>query len=215
MKPCQEHDLPPIQLSGIEGSTDPIRKAGLLTVIVKGRKKTAHACILDKEVAGNKAICLMGLRTLIEWDADLNFHTRESCQGECSSLRLNAVHEFKRSKIATRLKKSARSNWFMAVHKNNPATCDKPNIASTKRAGNSRPKRHDAKTRLLNCTSEKADCPTQGKLKCAATGKEVALVTDGHRAPHHPGLFGIVLERGDPKPPKMLSPRFWVGSLKK
>jgi hypothetical protein len=34
--------------------------------------------------------------------------------------------------------------------------------------------------------SEKADCPTLGKLKCAATGKEVTLVTDGHRAPHYP-----------------------------
>ena len=31
IRPCQEYDLPPIQLSGIGGSTDPIRKAGLLT----------------------------------------------------------------------------------------------------------------------------------------------------------------------------------------
>jgi hypothetical protein len=105
IKPCQEHDLPPIQLSGIGGSTDPIRKGGLLTVIVKGRKKTAYAYILDKEVAGNKAICLIVPRTLIKWDVDLNFHMRESYQGECSPLRLNAVHEFKRPKIATRLKK--------------------------------------------------------------------------------------------------------------
>jgi hypothetical protein len=54
IKPCQEHDLPPIQLSGIGGSTDPIRKAGPLTVIVKGRKKTTYAYILDKEVAGKQ-----------------------------------------------------------------------------------------------------------------------------------------------------------------
>ena len=185
IRPCQEYDLPPIQLSGIGGSTDPIRKAGLLTVIVKGRKKTAHAYILDKEVAGNKAICLIGLRTLIKWNVDLNFHMRESYQGECSPLRLNAVHE-KRSKIATRLKKSARSNWFMAVHKNNPATCNKPSIASTKRAQNLRQKRDDLKTRLLNCMSEKADCPTLGKSRYVDTGEEVALVTDSRRAPHYP-----------------------------
>ena len=164
IKSCQEYNLPPIQLSGIGGSTDPIRKVGLLTAIVKGRKKTACAYILDKEVAGNKAICLIGLRTLIKWDVDLNFHMRESYQGECSSLRLNAVHELKRSKIATRLKKSARSNWFVAVHKNSPAMYNKPNIAAT----------------------EKTDCPILGKFKCASTGKEVALVTEGHRAPHHP-----------------------------
>ena len=87
IKPCQEYDLPPIQLSGIGGSTDPIRKVGLLTVTVKGRKKTACAYILDKEVAGNKAICLIGPRTLIKWDVDLNFHMRESHQGECSLAR--------------------------------------------------------------------------------------------------------------------------------
>ena len=185
IRPCQEYDLPPIQLSGIGGSTDPIRKAGLLTVIVKGRKKTAHAYILDKEVAGNKAICLIGLRTLIKWNVDLNFHMRESYQGECSPLRLNAVHE-KRSKIATRLKKSARSNWLMAVHKNNPATCNKPSIASTKRAQNLRQKRDDFKTRLLNCMSEKADCPTPGKSRYVDNGEEVTLVTDSRRAPHYP-----------------------------
>ena len=185
IRPCQEYDLPPIQLSGIGGSTDPIRKAGLITVTVKGRKKTAHAYILDKEVAGNKAICLIGLRTLIKWNVDLNFHMRESYQGECSPLRLNAVHE-KRSKIATRLKKSARSNWFMAVHKNNPAMCNEPNIASTKGAQNLRQKRDDLKTRLLNCMSEKADCPTLGKSRYVDTGEEVALVTDSRRAPHYP-----------------------------
>ena len=53
--------------SGIGGSTDPIRKAGLIIIaIVKGRKKIAHAYILDQEVAGNKAICLIGLRTLVD-----------------------------------------------------------------------------------------------------------------------------------------------------
>ena len=198
IRPCQEYGLPPIQLSGIGGSTDPIRKAGLLIAIVKGRKKIAHAYILDREVAGNKAICLLGLRTLINWDVDLNSHMRESYRGECSALRLNAVHEPKRSKIATRLKKSARSNWFMAVHKNNPATCNKPSIAATKRAQNLRQKHDDLitrlpkcyngdlKTRLLNCMSEKSDCPTLGKSRYVDTGEEVALVTDSRRAPHYP-----------------------------
>jgi hypothetical protein len=40
--------------------------------------------------------------------------------------------------------------------------------------------------RLLNAMSEKADCPTQGNWSCAATGKEIALVTDSRRVPHYP-----------------------------
>ena len=54
IKPCQECGLPPIQLSGIGGSTDPIRKAGLLIAIVKGRKKIAHAYILIKKLRATK-----------------------------------------------------------------------------------------------------------------------------------------------------------------
>jgi hypothetical protein len=61
INPCHEHGLPPIQLSGIGGSTDPIHKAGLIIAIVKGRKKIAHAYILDQEVAGNKAISSIGM----------------------------------------------------------------------------------------------------------------------------------------------------------
>ena len=174
IKPCQEYGLPPIQLSGIGGSTDPIRKAGLIRAIIKGRKKTAHAYILDQEIAGNKAICLIGLRTLIDWDVNLNFHMRESYQGDCSALRLNTVHEPKRSKTLTRLKKPARSNWFMAVHKNRPTKFKRATAmaSTTEGATNLRPKQYDVKTRLQNGTP--------------ATGEETALVAEGHRAPHFP-----------------------------
>ena len=166
IKPCHEYGLPPIQLSGIGGSTDPIRKAGLIIAIVKGRKKIAHAYILDQEIAGNKAICLIGLRTLIDWDVDLNFHMRESYRGECSALRLNAVHELKRSKTLTRLKNPARSNWFIAVHKNHPTANKRPNIASKRKADDSPTKRYDVKGRLLS--------------------KGEALVADSSRVPHYP-----------------------------
>jgi hypothetical protein len=166
IKPCHEYGLPPIQLSGIGGSTDPIRKVGLIIAIVKGRKKIAHAYILDQEIAGNKAICLIGLRTLIDWDVDLNFHMRESYRGECSALRLNAVHELKRSKTLTRLKNPARSNWFIAVHKNHPTANKRPNIASKRKADDSPTKRYDVKGRLLS--------------------KGEALVADSSRAPRPP-----------------------------
>ena len=187
IKPCQEYGLPPIQLSGIGGSTDPIRKAGLIMAIVKGRKKIAHAYILDQEIAGNKAICLIGLRTLIDWDVDLNFHMRESYRGECSALRLNAVHEPKRSRTLKRLNKPARSNWFTAVHKNHPAKGKGAAAMGSSTFKTAGTKRYDVKTRFLNAMSEKADYhgAAQGKWTCATTGKEIALVTDSRRAPHY------------------------------
>jgi hypothetical protein len=167
-KPCQERGLPPIQLRGVGGSIDPIRKAGFITAIAKGHKKIAHACILDQEVAGNKAICLMGLHTPIDWDVGLSFRVRESCQGEHSPLRLNAVHELKRSKTATRLRKPARSNWLAAFHPNHAATCERPNITSTEQAANSRTQRCDVNTRHLNTFFH---------------GMEEALVANSYRVP--------------------------------
>jgi hypothetical protein len=57
---------------------------------------------------------------------------------------------------------------------------------SIDKAANSRTKRYGVKMRLLGAMSENVDCSTQKMWKCAATGKEEALMTDSRRAPHYP-----------------------------
>ena len=89
VRPCSKHSLPPIRLTGVGGSTQPITKAGVLNIsVVGGQARTALCYVLDDPVAGDKALCLIGLRTLVDWGINLQHHMHESLRGACTSLKL-------------------------------------------------------------------------------------------------------------------------------
>lgn len=115
IKNCSEYNLPPIKLSGIGGQTEALTKVGKITALVRGQKKTAFAYIMNEEVAGTKEICLLGLKTLIQWDVDLTHHMRDSLVGITSALKLNHHCHLAAAKKAPHKRKIKRSNLYKAA----------------------------------------------------------------------------------------------------
>ena len=115
IKNCSEYNLPPIKLSGIGGQTEALTKVGKITALVRGQKKTTFAYIMNEEVAGTKEICLLGLKTLIQWDVDLTHHMRDSLVGITSALKLNHHCHHAAAKKAPHKRKVKRSNLYKAA----------------------------------------------------------------------------------------------------
>ena len=60
----------------------------LIITATAGQARTALCYVVDTPVAGDKAICLIGLRNLVDWGIDLQHHMHESLCGTNSVLRL-------------------------------------------------------------------------------------------------------------------------------
>jgi hypothetical protein len=89
VKRCEAHGLQPIRLKGIGGTTVPYSTAGVLTATTHdGQHRTGVCYVVDTPVAGDKSICLIGLRTLVDWGINLQHHMLDALQGCCSPLRL-------------------------------------------------------------------------------------------------------------------------------
>ena len=62
---------------------------GVLKGVTKnGAARTALCYVVDSTIAGDAAICLLGLRTLVDWGINLQHHMLEALQGHCSAVQL-------------------------------------------------------------------------------------------------------------------------------
>ena len=69
IKRCEEHNLAAIRLNGVGGlSASPYNMVGLLTGVTDcGQTRSALCYVVDNPIAGDRSICLIGLRTLVDW----------------------------------------------------------------------------------------------------------------------------------------------------
>jgi hypothetical protein len=89
IKRCEEYNFPPIRLNGVGGSTQPYQMVGVLSGVTDcGQTRTALCYVVDNPIAGDKAICLIGLRTIVDWGIDLRHHMLEALRGECNPMHL-------------------------------------------------------------------------------------------------------------------------------
>ena len=80
IKRCEEHSLAAIRLNGVGGlSASPYNMVGLLTGLTDcGHTRSALCYVVDNPIAGDASICLIGLRTLVDWGIDLQYHMHDA-----------------------------------------------------------------------------------------------------------------------------------------
>ena len=63
IRPCEDHQLRPIRLSGVGGMREnALRQAGVVQILTDaGETRKATAYVVDEPIAGDKQICLLGL----------------------------------------------------------------------------------------------------------------------------------------------------------